>query len=205
MAKAKGQFYIIAAVFILISLTMLFGFTLFVEVGSLTLPTYNIEFDNLQNTIGQQNNWLQHNWWNLNWKTKTIVTIGGGYTDPVEVDAGITAVCDSIRVFQKTGSGFTEIASDKSGCNATFNANGGGTFEIYWNGTNMGKTTTDGTEVAPDSKTIVQLPQDACAHLGTIFSKKNIAFTCSATPLSNAYNYSVGFTATDFTYNGSVA
>jgi len=204
---AKGQFYIIASVFVLISLTVLFVFTLFVDFGTFTLPTQSTDFDNLQTAIMQRNNWLSGYWFDLDWKTKTTVEISLGYANPVEIDADITTGCDSARVFQRTGNSLTEIASDVTaiGCNVTFNAPSEGIYDIFWNGTNMGKSNSDGNEITPASKTIAQVPQEGiCSHFAQILPKKNIAFTCSAAEVGDAYNYSISFRSPDFTYYGSI-
>jgi hypothetical protein len=206
---AKGQFYIIAAVFVLISLTVLFGFTLFVEAGSLTLPNHNTEFDNLQNAIEQRNVWLSNYWYDWTCQNKTVADIEAGYTNPVEFDAGITPCNQPIHVFKLSGITRTEITTDyitAVGCNVTFNATGVALYEVYWNcPSGMGPwPSLNGNEISP-SKYISAIPAEGiCSHFSTLLPSKNIAFSCSTTLLSNTYNYSVGFTATDFTYNGSM-
>lgn len=211
----RGQFYIIASVFVLISLAVLFIFTLFVDFGTFTLPKQSTDFANLQNSIRQQNSWLQANWYNLSWKNKTVVNITGGITNPVEIDASVnTGNCYSeVLVFNKSGTAFnyvpSNITSNSTPCNVTFNASAG-IYEIYWNCPTcafspVGRNTISnvGNETSP-AKYTVALPSNVCSHFAQILPRKNIAFTCSATTTSNAYNYSVGFRATDFAYNGSL-
>lgn len=210
---AKGQFYIIASVFVLISLTVLFVFTLFVDFGAFTLPTQSTDFDNLQNSVQQQNTWLQANWYGLSWKNKTVVNITSVPGNPVEIDASInTGNCYSgVWVFNKSGTIFSYVASNVTSssapCNVTFNA-AVGVYDIYWNcptcfASPVGRNTISdvGTEISP-AKYIMALPSDVCSHFAQILPKKNIALACSAAALSNTYNYSISFRATDFVYSG---
>jgi hypothetical protein len=214
---AKGQFYIIASVFVLISLAVLFVFTLFVNFGTFTLPTQSTDFANLQNAIQQQNNWLQANWYNLNWKTRVVANITGGALAPATItDIGDSSIncTKEIKVFNRSSSGSflgvsvrvnTSSANGAGPCGVIFNASLG-LYEIYYNNSAANESNSfdvpgGATSFSPR---VQQIPQNVCSHFAQILPKKNIAFTCSATATSNAYNYSVGFRATDFAYNGSL-
>jgi len=205
----QGQLYIIGAVFVLITLSVLFLFTLFVEFGSQTLPTQSsADFENLQNAVQQRNSWLPTYWYDWTCKNKTVANILSGYTNPVEFDAGINPCVNYIAVFKLSGATRTAITPaylSTSGCNVTFNATGAALYEIYWNCPFVGLwPTLDGNEISP-SKYLAELPAEGlCSHFSKLLPKKNIAFNCSAINNTNTYNYSVSFTATDFAYNGSI-
>jgi len=204
----KGQFYIITLVFVAASLIILLMFTQFAEFGPLSVKNPKLGFENVQNSISQRNTWLTTYWFDLDWKTKTTIEISGGYINPVEVDADITTGCDSVRVFQKSSNSLTEIASNVTaiGCNVTFNAPSAGIYDIFWNGTNMGKSNSDGNEITPVSKTVVQVPQEGvCNHFSSTLPKKDVLFQCSATPGTNTYNYSINYRSTDFTFSGNLS
>jgi len=207
---ARGQFYIIASVFVFITLSTLFAFTLFVEYGPRTLPAQSsADFENLQNAISQRNIWLPTYWYDLNCKNKTVATIPLGYTNPVEFDAGITPCIQPIHVFKLSGTTRTEITTEyitASGCNVTFNATGAALYEVYWNCPTYPGVwpALDGVEISP-LKYLAEAPAEGiCSHFSKLLPKKNIAFNCSAINNTNTYNYSVSFTATDFAYNGSI-
>lgn len=211
-----GQFYIIASVFVLISLAVLFMFTLFVDFGTFTLPKQSTDFDNLQNAIQQQNSWLQANWYDISWKTRVVANITGGALSP----ATITSVGDSsinctkeIKVFNRSNSGVflsvsvkvnTSSVNGAGPCKVIFNASG--LYEIYYNNSAANEGNSFGTPggATSFSSIVQQVPQNVCGYFSSLLPKKNIALTCTATPISNAYNYSVGFRATDFAYNGSL-
>ncbi len=204
----RGQLYIIGAVFVLITLSVLFLFTLFVEFGSLTLPTQAMDFDNLQNAIQQRNSWLPTYWYDWTCKNKTVANILSGYTNPVEFDAGITPCPNYVNVFKLSGVTRTAITSyiTTSGCNVTFNATGAAIYEVYWGCPDITGVwqQINGNEISP-SKYLAELPTEGiCSHFSKLLPKKNIAFNCSAVNNTNTYNYSVSFTATDFAYNGSI-
>jgi hypothetical protein len=213
--KRNGQFYIIASVFVLISLSMLFLFTTFVDFGSLTLPTQSTDFDNLQNSIQQRNDWLQMNWFNLNWKSKVIVNITGGTLTPAEIVgvAGSSINCTKeIKVFSKSGGTFTPVAVDITNatgpCNVIFNAVVG-IYEIYYNNSAANENNNviaDPGSITNYDESMEQVPPEGiCNQFSNLLPKKNIAFSCSATASTNTYNYSVSFRATDFAYNGSIS
>ncbi|MEM2874299.1 MAG: hypothetical protein QW063_02550 [Candidatus Nanoarchaeia archaeon] len=207
---SKGQFYVIVLVFISITIAALLMLVHFVEFSSLMLKEPQVDFKNLQNAVKQRNIWLSENWFDLNWKTKTIVNITGDITNPVEIDAGITANCNSVRVFNKTNSIFIEIPSNVTSltapCNVTFDA-AIGVYEIYWNGTNIGKEISQGNENIEYTKAIEQVPPEGiCSHFSMTLPKKGILFSCSAAIATNnnTYNYFVNFTSPDFSFKGNL-
>lgn len=192
------------------ALSTLFAFTLFVEYGSRTLPSQSqVDFENLQNAIQQRNAWLPTYWFNLNCKNKTVADIQPGYTNPVQFDAGINPCVNYVRVFKLSGTTRTEITPTyiaTSGCDVTFDATGSGLYEVYWNcPTLFGPfPLLDGNIISP-SEYLAEAPAEGiCSHFSKLLPKKNIAFSCTAVNNTNTYNYSVSFTATDFTYNGSI-
>lgn len=204
----KGQLYIIGSVFILITLSVLFLFTLFVEFGSLTLPKQTLDFDNLQNAIQQRNSWLPTYWYDWTCQNKTVVNLTGSETNPVEFDAGINQYVNYVNVFKLSGVTRTGITSYMSnlGYNVTFNATGAAIYEVYWNCPTMYGpfSTLDGNEISP-SEYLAGLPTEGiCSHFSNLLPKKNIAFTCTAVNNTNTYNYSVSFRSTDFEYSGTL-
>ncbi len=225
MKNARGQFYIIASVFVMISLSALFLFAVFVDFGSLTLPTQSADFENLKNAVGQQNSWLPSYWQELHWRNRAVVDITGGITNPVQIDPGIANGYDCynhVVVFNKSSAGYytyvpSNVSSSTAPCNVIFGATTG-VYEIYWNCTGSlncnnprsGRGTLPSAGTAPTyTKYPEAAPSDVCNHFAGLLARKNIAFNCSARLpggeiYTYIYNYSVGFRATDFAYNGSL-
>ena len=210
MINNKGQFYLITLVFVATSLFLVLMFTHFVEFGSLTLTKPEADFNNLQNAVTQRNSWLPTYWFDLRWRTKTIISITGNVTNPVEVNANIVGDCDNtVRVFTKSGLQFTEIASNvtnaSSPCNVVFNA-APGVYEIYWNSTTSIPNKNIGSGNTPTyTKTVQQMPQEGvCSHLSNILAKKSVLLQCSASAGTNTYNYSINYTSPDFVFSGTL-
>jgi len=206
----KGQFYLITLVFVATSLFIVLMFTQFVEFGSLTLTEPQADFGNLQNAIAQRNAWLPTYWFDLRWRTRTIVNITGNVTNPVEIDANIIGDCDNtVRVFNKSGLQFIEIQSNvtnaSSPCNVVFNAVPG-RYEIYWNSTvSIPNKNISSGNTPTYTKTVQQVPQEGiCSYYNNILPKRGVSFGCIGTAGINTYNYSVNFTSTDFTFSGTL-
>jgi hypothetical protein len=218
MANAKGQFYIIASIFVLMALSALFAFTLFVDFGASTLPTQSTDFDNLQNSIQQQNNWLQTYWYNLAFLNRTTIKITGTPTNPIEVDASITSGCTIVLILDSSGSQVPSNVSSMSGpCTIIFNATIGETYQIYWPCSSPGYCSLvhplrdsvpgAGNTTVIWTKIVENRPANVCGQINDLLRRKNVNANCSLNPLfssGKAYSYIVHFTATDFKYDGSM-
>jgi hypothetical protein len=209
----RGQFYIITLVFVAASLIILLMFTQFAEFGPLSVKNPKHGFENVQNSISQRNTWLATYWLDLRWQTKTVVMITGTPTNPVQINADIVGDCaNTVRVASKSGSQLNEIPSQVNAtaapCDVVFNTVSGiNTYEIYWNSTATIPAKTIGAGTVPSyTKTIEQVPQEGiCSHFSSTLPKKDVLFQCSATPGTNAYNYSINYRSTDFTFSGNLS
>ncbi|MCX6775072.1 MAG: hypothetical protein NTY99_03215 [DPANN group archaeon] len=209
----RGQFYIITLVFVAASLIILLMFTQFAEFGPLSVKNPKLGFENVQNSISQRNAWLATYWLDLRWQTKTVVTITGTPTNPVQINANIIGDCiNTVRVGSKSGSQLNEIPSQVTAavapCDVVFSTIPGiNTYEIYWNSTATVPTKTIGIGTPPSyTKTLAQVPQEGiCSYYSSTLPKKDVLFQCSATPGTNTYNYSINYRSTDFTFSGNLS
>ena len=214
----RGQFYLISMTFAAITLTAMLFFIVFTESGPASAqPSVPNDFENILNAAQQRAAWVSNYWFNLNWSTKTIVTITAGIANPVQIDADITSgdCYNTVRVFNKTSSGFNEVPSNVSAgtapCDVVFNA-AVGTYEVYWNATPTpaspptGRLTVASTGTAPTfTATVEREPVESiCSHISNILAKKNIDLSCSGAEKENAFNYTVNFTSTDFNFDGTL-
>jgi hypothetical protein len=216
----KGQFYLISLTFSAIAIIALLAFVLFVEFGPVSarqgIPD---EFENLQNSIEQRNEWVKGYWFNMSWHSRTFVNLTTApVAQPVEInsripDTGVSGDCGFARLFNKSLDGrFTEVPltinSSTPPCSFTLNYKFGSAYELYWNTSNSpsgAPTFGSGTVHTPQVSIVEQRPLEGiCRHFasGELLSR-NILLGCTGTTLENSYNYSITYSGSDFEYKGS--
>lgn len=211
----RGQFYLISLTFAAITILVLSMFVLFVEFGSvLTKSPVPNDFENLQNAVEQRNKWIEGEWFDLRWKSRSVIDIKDGAITPANITGigtGSTDCVDEIRVFNLSTGAFLEITNVKvnasSGpCTVIFNASIG-VFEIYYNNTAANQNNSIGSPsgITDFDEIKEQVPQEGiCAHFDELLATKNILFECSGASLEKTFNYSVDFITVDFEFSGNL-